>query len=236
VEDGKFLLEPRWLLGDAVLTQPSNSEPFASFASSEKVMLAVIQDPGIDRYRITARLRQLPATPDVESAQSNGQGTVGVFLGYREVRFDDGLKAKAHMALGFNDRQPAPAKPRKTHLSYFDVGQVESPLFQPVLADFTGPSARLEFVPALPGPWRTLTVDVSPGEITLHLPTGSQTIRPQDLADRCLSLENRLREACGGRQLGTQDWSPRSPVGVFVDRTRVAVERFALTPLPLAPQ
>ena len=247
IDDGKPVLEPKWLVGDAVLTPPTEAEPFATFASAETAVVALMTDPGVDRYRITARVRQRPMPPQVVAAAPSVKGLVGVVFGYRQADFPDGLKARAYMALAYTDRQPdpAPATPRKTYLAFYDRRMVQWPLAPPQVVDgaprpaaitgpvtdeWMGPNARLNFVPALPGPWRTLTVDVTPDAITLDLlgaPCPLPLAELEQKGDRLVQNQN----LSAGRDLGLHLWSPRSPVGLFVDGACVAVERFSLAPL-----
>jgi hypothetical protein len=236
VDQGHFQLEPKWLLGDAVLNRPTEEEPYTSFATRDRVMLTVMPDPGVDRYRIAAQIKQLPVTAEVESAVTNQVGFIGVYWGYREVEFPDGLKVKVFLSLWYNDYQPNPLKPRNTYLRFHHAGQVEDPAS--LLGPLPIPSAhewvnsKLDIVRSLPGPTRTLTIDVMPNEIALNLPNGRKVFPPPELETQLDRLENSLRQSCNGRVLGTQTWSPRSPVGLIVDRARIAVERFVISPLP----
>jgi hypothetical protein len=232
VDEGKFLLPTSWQYGDAVLVAPAEGERHVKFASTVRdfALLTLMPDPGTERYRLTARLRQLPYSGKGDDV---GESAVGLFWGYRESVFGDGVKARAFMALRYSEVQPNPAKVRKTYLSQFDIGQVELPLNQwPYISKLGGPSCPLDFVPQLPGPWRELTADVSAGEVTLHLPDGPRTLRAADLTAAGSELEQKMRATADGRELGLQNWSPRSPIGVYVDRSRVAVERFVIGPIP----
>lgn len=230
VENGRLQLPTAWQLGDAVLVEPTADEPFTSFASRDVALLTVMPDPGVERYRISARIHQMPVTPLIQAAISTGEPSVGIFWAYRETSFPDGTKARAFMALRFSDVQPKPEKVRKTYLSLWDLGQVETPLALPIPDKKMRDNCPLELVPQLPGPTRELTVDVAPDQLVLHLPNGSKAITATQLAENTAGLEKALSGVANGQALGTQDWSPRSPLGLYVDRSRVAVERFTITP------
>jgi hypothetical protein len=250
VDAGKLALPPSWLLADAVLTGPTADEPYLSFLSRDRAMLVLSPDPGVDRYRIVARVRQLEPPDDAAEALTKPGGVLGVFWAYREGVTPEGHKGKAYMAFEYSDFPLDPSKRRRSHLTLSDRGDLQTPLRDPrrvnaplpkeqlAAENLTSPfhrmqeNAVLDLVPKLPGPARTLVIDVTPDGITVHFPTGPRAVTAAQLAGRCERLESDFRDQIGGRPLGTQTWSPRSPVGVSADRCRVAVERFVLQPLP----
>lgn len=235
VEDGKFLVEPEWLLGDAVLNKPTADEPYSSFASRMKTMLTVMAKPDTDRYRISARLKQLPVTAEVVAPVANvNVEQVGVFWGYRHSEFRDGVKVKAHLAVGYTDYQPDPANLRASYLKLWHMAQVEDPAKTQnavTPTTHTGHNLPLEVIRTLPGPSRDLVIDVTPDWIAFQVGTTRKQVERAVIFKECESLNRDLQTLSGKPTLDVQTWSPRSPVGVFADRTRVAIERFAITPL-----
>jgi len=234
VEKGRPPAKPDWLLESPPIMPPETNDDGFSFASREMAMLVLLRDPGIDRYRITAQVchRRLSEDADMPKAVNKlSIGMLGLFWGYRVNEFPDGVKVMANMAFDYSDYQPDPANTVPRLLAYHDLGHVVHPR-EFIRDQFKmGPNAPLGVVPELDGPWRTLVVDVTPEGVTLHLPNGPKTLTAADVARRCERLEDDQLELVPGRELGTRNWSPRSPLGVFVDRGRIAVRRFAVTPL-----
>ncbi len=228
VEDGQPPATPQFLLGEAVITAPTREAPEFSFASRETVVLALSLDPGVDRYRILAEVCQLPPTPE---EPGKGGGRFGLFWGYRQKDFPDGVRARAWNRWAVHDYPTVQTTPCHVQLGVSTL--FGSATANPVPVSYEGPGLPADRALALPGRWHTLVLDVTPGGVTARLATGDPLVWPTDkIGTRYDKLLPQLNAKSGGRDLGTREWSPRSPVGVFVEGGRVAVRRFTLSPIP----
>lgn len=228
VENGRPVLQPAFVFGDAVITPPSGNEQAMSFASPGTVALAFTPDPGTDRFRITAELCQLAPSADKPNATG---AWIGIFWAYRQSEFSDGVKARAWHRLAFQDRPTELTRPSQLALGLSTHYETASEW--PAPRTSFGPGDTIDTALSLPGPWRTVVADVTPEGVTVHLPKGVQKKWSAAEIDK---KYDRLMEPFttppGSRDLGTRSWSPRSPVGVFTESGRVAVRRFVLSPIP----
>jgi hypothetical protein len=170
-------------------------------------------------------------------AQANSEkdthsGIVGVFWGYRGNKMNDGMTVAGAPAICFTEYQLNPGGPFITHrMKRMNMGYGAAPLKDGGLLQQEFESVPLDPVPILPGPWRTITVDVKPQELTCYLAGETKIVPPNAFRDDMRKFDALLTE-WARRDIRFPTYNTRRPLGIFTNGAKVAVKRFTLSPIP----
>jgi serine/threonine-protein kinase len=211
--------------------------PDGTFAALNRfdTLLELLPDPGIDRYRITAQVRQYDSTARREGGITTYQ--VGIYFGYHFQMTGDGTRIHTFSSIDVADYEPVPATRFPAQTVYCDRLVVH-----PQLLGRGGHTVILDDAPCspartLPGPWRDLEVEVTPDRIKAVF---GKTVEHDaaGIAARTATLRKTLVTPPLSQfqyVLGVNlpDWSPRRALGLRFHGTTVAVRNFIVTPLPL---
>ena len=221
-----------WLVGDAGLPdQADEGNPF-QYTSFQPAYLSLCRDPGVDSFRITAELRMIDCRAQANSEKDTHSGIVGVFWGYRGNKMNDGMTVAGAPAICFTEYQLNPGGPFITHsMKRVNMGYGAAPLKDGGLLQQEFESVPLDPVPILPGPWRTITVDVKPQELTCYLAGETKIVPPNAFRDDMRKFDALLTE-WARRDIRFPTYNTRRPLGIFTNGAKVAVKRFTLSPIP----
>jgi serine/threonine-protein kinase len=211
--------------------------PDGTFAALNRfdTLLELLPDPGIDRYRITAQVRQYDSTAVRERGITSYH--VGIYFGYHFQMTGDGTRVHTFSSLDVADYEPDPVTPFPAQIVYSDRLVVHPQLLgrgghTEILDD-----ARCSPARTLPGPWRDLEVEVTPDRIKAVF---GKTVEHDaaGIAARTASLRKTLVTPPMNQYqyvLGVKlpDWSPRRALGLRFHGTTIAVRNFIVTPLPI---
>lgn len=226
----------RWALEQGELVTPADGT--FGFLNRLDTLLELMPDPGIDRYRISAEVRQLEAVSQREGAPLTGY-SVGVYFGYDFQLAPDGVRIHSFSSVAAADYRPNPAGPVPGEITYHDHLVV-----QPRLVGRGGCSMDVAHVPSdpvamLPGPWRHFEVELTPDRIRVDFgqPFGKTVEHDSDaIQARIVALQTKLLTPPLSRfvqGVGLPAWSPRRPFGLRVVGASTAVRNVVVTPLPL---
>jgi serine/threonine-protein kinase len=223
----------RWRLGAATLGRsPVEGDGSCYFQAIETALLELLDDPGIDRYTVSAQFRYLA------SAVPATDGVVGPYFGYTEPGGPAANAFCRYYAVVTKEVKAGQVPPAEARLRVRDMTWTRRAGGAPM------PQARdfvvrpLPLLTSTPGPWRTVILEVAPERIRFRW-------KPEpDAEEQLLAELVRLDEhqfvvtttAKPGRPPDKRDvppnWSPRLPIGIWADRAAVAFRNVVITPNP----
>ena len=228
----------RWQLGAGEFGKSTSGDDACTYATNGLGLLELMDNPGIDRYRIHLEIRQ-GDTPD-------GEGKCGLYFGHSFAPGAEGVAADAFFAVAFRDHDPSVA---------LNQGQIEKQLVRfdkmilghrPTFNVDRIPVevAALKFDPAIvrPSVWRTIEVEVEPGSIHAYwkaLEGGAREEfkhgkgKPLDPEQMYQAMQTTLREDIrySNKAIVLPRWSPRMAIGVYTAGCNVSIKNFTITPL-----
>jgi hypothetical protein len=224
-----------WGLGACTVVEPKGPGTKFALRSTGFAVAEFLPDPGIDRYRVRAELRQdlktkhpVPDLPGREAASPFAR--VGLVIGHARVDAGDGAVAHALLLVGF--REPDAGEPADS-MGVTDYAMLDEPLRPPVGSHHFG--TEIPFPPAEGDepPWRVLEVEVRPTGITVRHDGRSASRSVSDI-HICMSdrVDAITRERTGKAALGLPKWHPRLPLGVWVSESQLSVRNVIIEPLP----
>jgi serine/threonine protein kinase len=205
-----------------------------SFQASHLGLLELLPDPQRTRYRFSAEVRQ--------DAAATEEAEVGVFSLYSRADTAQLDKVHCFWGVGFNDHLPPLGGVRVVKL-FSQQYRENAPGI-----DNRGRSelASLASRPALPtvgrpGPWRKITVEVTPEKVrafwgAVEAPNGPPDELLGESALDTLRRRARFVEAeharkKGGRPILDAPYAPRSPLGLYVHKSSASARRVVIEPL-----
>jgi hypothetical protein len=231
-----------WRLGAAPFGPSPTGDGSCYFETVDRALLDLLDDPGIDRYRIRADLRQVrrAGAPNAEAPRED-ESAIGVFFGRATRAAPNGDTVHAFFRVSFHDFDPKWGPGEKVN--------EQSMQFQRVLS-VTGPQrpalepnttfAGCPFLPVVrrPGNWYTIEIDVTPEEIAARWITkdgpkpltGVPPIKPVVQYAKLQATVNGLPPPPTGVTL--PQWTPRMPLGLSVGSSAITVRNVTITPLP----
>ncbi|MDY3561324.1 serine/threonine protein kinase [Gemmata sp. JC673] len=219
-----------WGLNPCPATLPEGGGNGLVLKGREGCALQLLADPGVDSYRIRAVLRQDRRTPPVGPAGSGITHVprVGIVLGYRRIKANDcTVNAFVTATICESGRNGQEAG----ELALTDCGVIEYPLERPSWCRYPNGRLPLTANETTPSP-RTLEVDVTPQKLVFRH-GGQELVRPTVIPRGWVAIEDALN---ANPQLGGQvtlgAWSPRRPVGIWVQESWATVLSFSIEPLP----
>jgi serine/threonine-protein kinase len=228
-----------WLIGAPELTTSSTGDGTCSFETHGYSLLELCPDPMTDRYRVRASIRfvESQVLAGLTGGEIIGTTSAGLYFGRRTIQ-TDGLIVHVLHAITFNDTPPLTLTGKKAQESVVRF----STMFLHEKPDgasagyFGGPSVDITKPERLPGVWRTIEIEVTSDSIRAWWmkPDGTMVKFVDMTADDIQALETNLRkkleEDSPNRGLVVQDWSPRSPLGIWNYRSRIDVKDVTVTP------
>jgi serine/threonine-protein kinase len=238
-------LKDNWLIHPATLGRSTTAGAACSFQSFHPSLLAVLNDPGLTSYRVTAELRILqgivadakgPARPAI------ALGGVGLFLGHVSGRGGDGSEAHGFLVLEFNDYLPKEmlaAGIRDGAVQPVGMLVVARPNTVPEKPRFGwGPTTRFPGTDELPAEWRVVQAEVRPSGVKFFWadhpgqePKLLAEMSADALATNYAALQNWLNQFCPDSAITLPGWTPRAPLGVWSDCAAVAIRNVTIEPI-----
>jgi hypothetical protein len=225
-------LKPAWPLGPEELHGTPADGGTCSFRSRDGRILLLLDDPGIDRYRLRAEIRQegkiREAVPEPNKPSYN---TVGLVLGYVQQKGVGDTEAHAMTVVWYSDfDHPKEVNPaRKLRLEHAAV--VTSPFRPGVILPKRGNSTPLDPPGADGPPWREIVVDVTPDGFRATCSTGSMVYSAADVARRRGDLQSTLANSRAAITAPPPPWAPRMPLGIWCYGSLVSVRNVTIEPL-----
>jgi serine/threonine-protein kinase len=243
-------LRESWLIGPTALEPSPSAENACSFESLDQALLAVLRDPGIDRYRVRFDVRILrtklvhpadpPGLPDLGEVAGRN---VGVFFGHSQAGGVDGSVAHAFFAVKLIDYFPKEVKAARITQGFVKL----EPSLIYELPDrphdtWSGSaSAPLRFPPSqtLPGEWRRIQIEVSPERVCIDW--ADQPGQPlkrlaelpaEDVHRHYSTIQGKFDSKHPQARISLPGWQPRMPLGVWSRGAGVAVRNVTIAPLP----
>jgi hypothetical protein len=231
-----------WRLGSATFGPAPTGDGSCYFETVDRALLDLIDDPGIERYRIRAELRQVRSAAALNAEVPRlGESAIGVYFGRTTRVAPTGDTVHAFFRVSFRDYDP----------NYRATGTVteQAARFERVIS-VVGPQrppqepgdtfAGCSFLPAVrrPGNWYAVEIDVTPEEIAARLVTkdgprplvGLAPFKPVGLYALLQTDVNKLPPPPIG--ITIPQWTPRLPLGVSVEGSALTVRNVTITPLP----
>jgi eukaryotic-like serine/threonine-protein kinase len=232
---------PRWTawpLGPADLVPNPADGGTCSFQATDIRVLLLLNDPGVESYRVEAEIWQRQKLVDVVPGSDKNTNEVGLVLGYAGQDGADGARVHSMMPLLFTDYDPGDGPAVRRHLQLMDLGLVSPPGLQPRNLE------TVHGVPAMPLPrdgreWRRVAVEVTPagvrvpgrnGRPQLANVAGIAARRNGPLGPNEKSLADMLAPTAGPVTL--PDWSPRMPIGIYCRESWVYLRNVTIESLP----
>jgi serine/threonine-protein kinase len=221
-----------WRVGGSLLGRADPGDGIV-FEVLDTGMLELLDDPGIDSYTLRAQIRQ--------TRSSGGADHVGVYFGHADLSATD-PPTHAFFAVWFTDRDPLapPAGPVKDQpANLVHVLRTIDPLGR--LTQHPTTFAQCMFTPVAlrPGAWRTVEIDVTPGELRARwrdehkAPKSLRGAPPMVPARKFAELQGKLNDTRPGTAILLPPWSPRLPFGVYARASAVNVRNVTVAPLPV---
>jgi serine/threonine protein kinase len=216
---------PRWSewpmsTGDLAFSDDDGGT--CSFTARGCNVLLLLDDPGVDHYRIAVELcerrKSAMVDPDTGKPKNPYSDTVGLVLGFGSQLNADNSRKYSLEEIGFSeyDREGKAPQSRQLHLRELLI--VERNPLQRSISTSRGPGTPI--APEVPGPpWRRLVLDVSSEAITAIVPTFSRALPvPEIMSNRRQLVANLHNTNLGA----SPDWSPRMPIGIWCYDAEVA--------------
>ena len=246
-----------WPLGVAELSARPDDGGTCSIISTEARVLLVLDDPGVDRYRITVELREAQKGGLLQNNPQNTKvDAVGLVFGYALQHRANGEKTYSMETIGYSDFDAKGKAPNRRELQLHEVAvREEHPLKARGLHTLHGPYVPLP--PAVPGPpWRKVTVEITPNLIRVVEPAGFRPYPVEELNNHRHKLAEDmagitmlkgmlqaklpkeqvdiLTAKLAAAQANFQPlpaWSPRMPIGIWCKDAEVAFRNLVIEAL-----
>ena len=236
-----------WLLGAPELTASPTGDGSCSYEANGYSLLELCPDPMTDRYLVRAKLRFVEVKRrDGEGGRTVGTTSAGVYFGRNTLVGNGGLIVHALFGVTFSDmpRTPPQSPPGQPPIKVPDntvrfraMLVQQRPDSTPSPSVVGGPWAVISPSDNLPGPWRTIEIEVTPDRVRARWegPDGKMA----DFADLSgdavrasyADLRQKLDAAAPGHGVQLPDWAPRAPLGIWNLRSTIDVKDVSVTPL-----
>lgn len=224
---------PRMHLEANAVGTSAQGDNACEFHAFDICLLELLNDPGIDRYRVSFEVKQLPGK-DTDTTTD----FVGVYIGYASAAAPDGATSHGMIAVTWKDRD-RPGDPKNPGVHAVNVERLGF-IQHPNRRSWIDPSrpASFKFRPnhRLPGEWRTVEVEVTPERLTLKWPAALDKTEIEWPDSRPKKEFEKLKRSLDASIFGAggvlPEWSPRMPFGVLAQRASVAVRNVSIAPLP----
>ncbi|QJW96978.1 hypothetical protein FTUN_4538 [Frigoriglobus tundricola] len=217
----------RWVRGPVLFAPAGGRGGACSYKALDLAMLDLCPDPMTDSYRLRAELCHLDVV-------GPGGHSIGLYFGRQSAIGNDGWRAEVCLNVEFTET------PKVAPLGSARLDQVmvtESPTHLPAPATRGLLGAPFTQADALPGPWRTVEVEVSPRGVKAWLglrgekpvPFGELTA---DAVRRSFTASNESSDTVGpAHGINLPAWTPRGAIGLWSINSAVAVRNLVVSPL-----
>jgi serine/threonine-protein kinase len=209
----------RWALAPATLGESLEvRDHTCGLQTMERSLLELVQDPGTDRYRLTAEVRHDRSPVLRIAATAPG---VGAYFGYR-YSGDADREEHRFFSVDLSEypiNRPASSAPNPRGARWrYAVSIREDNVSMPRRHEVNLGFFPVE-APAQPMPWRTIVVTVTPTAVRVEMP-----LEPD--GEAVTKTWEQVRRMTG------QVITPRSPLGIYASSSLVSVRNVILEPLP----
>jgi hypothetical protein len=225
VEPTALHVQPYWGLGSCDIARSSDGETRFSLRALGATILHLLPDPGIDRYRVRAELRQ------DQRMEGGSHAAFGLAVGHARVSAGGSSVLHGWMTVGFHERVSA-------GFTDLDVGFREYVAFErppkaPVKVSHLGPIMRLAAPDPGKRPWRSLEVEVGPEGIAVRHDGRTVTYAAADIQRHWSNRAYEIRAAAPAvADVSLPPWSPQLPLGLWAFQSWVSVRNVTIEPLP----
>ena len=227
-----------WRYGATEFAASPHEDGACSYETLDLALLELLDDPGIDRYRIRAEIRQGASRFAKAGAPRDDENTIGIYFSYSDPAAE-GRRCHAYFAVRFQDFDPVASQ--TNNVTQQRVGLERSLVVvhpdKPASA-FRAIWGDHLFWPAQkrPGDWRTIEIDVTPERIEARWIEGgksfafaiAESATPQK---KYGLLRKDLAELVPNSTIQIPDWRPRMPLGLVSQGSPVSVRNYTITPL-----
>jgi hypothetical protein len=218
-----------WQVGGGDVKPPAVDDPVWGVESLGPARIALLRNPGIDRYTVTAEFRQRPGT----RVQILPTAEFGLLVGGEPVPAPDGSTVATHLFVHTSDHDPYPNAPLDTRV--VDVRgavDVRGPTNRVSGGKQSLGSRRYPAAPAGDRRWRVMEAEVGPDRVEFRWRDGPGAA-PVVVAS--LGRNHLVSYAAFCRPYApaaVREWAPRAPVGIYLLRAAVDVRNVIITPAP----
>jgi hypothetical protein len=240
VAGGARLLQPdgrpraaTWPLGPEELTTSSAGGGTCGFECLDSRVLILLNDPGVDSYRVRAEIRQAKKLGDAVRGIDPAYSEVGLVLDHASQDMATGARAHILMALRFKEYDPGDGPEVVQRLELVDLGGTTSPGFATSL--FSTAKREVPYVSLKPVKtgevWRTIEARVTRAGVWVPGPKGPQFAAREGIVARRLALERKLSEGLYGAVGAFPDWKSPAKVGIWARASWVQVRNVTIEAL-----
>lgn len=235
----------RWPIGAAALGDSFTGDGACSFDANYLSLLELLDDPGIDRYQVTADIQLLytKIVPDAAGRmqlQGSAATLVGLYFGRSSPQAGDGIPAHFMFAATYNDHILAASRSQGNAVMLRTSLIVPRPEAPPLDQTATVEKSEIRFAGRdLPGDWRRLRVEIRPEGCKVfwaQRPGGPEELLADlsaaDINELYRSMAETLDAKHPGLGVPTPAWNPRTPFGIWSRGTAVAFRNVVVEPLP----
>lgn len=213
--------EPKFVYGE-------DGQIRGEFGSKDEAFVILMADPGIDRYRVRAEIRQVRKRHHENPGEKpNERERVGVFFGYAKVRGQSGTILHAYSTIGFSEYERQITGHERVSLR--DELFVQSLLqsSQTFLSSYDAPP--LPFTGNQDADVRIIGVDVIPEGIVgwVDSPAVGADWKPRDPQ----RSRSRYSQKSTMANVDVPRWSPRSAIGIYAIGSRIDIQSVTISPL-----
>jgi serine/threonine-protein kinase len=231
----------RWLLGGPELTTSQTGDGSCSYETNGISLLEFCPDPMTDRYLVRAKIRFVEHK--LAGGPPQGAVSAGVYFARNTAAGNNGLIIHKLFAVTFNDlprgpkeKPPADGSPERT-VRFRGIYLRQQPDNNPTPGTVGNKWAEINMPPNLPGPWRTIEIEVTHERVTVRwqAPDGKMTLLANQSGDEIRSLwaelHGKLDKNVPNHGVEKSGWSPRAPIGIWNYRATIDVKDVSVTPL-----
>ncbi len=233
-----------WRLDAAALGKSPMNDETCSFQSIGPGLLELFPAPGVDRYRITAEVRQIWTRDRGEQppADVGHASRTGLYFGHAQQPGTGGVSAHSFLAVWFNDWVTDSA--RKAGITRATARLDQAVIVQrpnTVPAEHTLNIASAEFSPfpnLYATEWRWVGAEVTPAGVRAlwrEKPDGPTTVLAYLPAATVRRFGTQMQDTLGklDPNAGVQlpDWHPRMPIGIWCEGSSISIRNVVLEPL-----
>jgi len=238
-------LGENWIVNSSGLSTSPAADGALNFESIQTTMLALLKDPGVERYQVTVEMKVLASKldPDNVPVSPNQLPQVGFFFGDSRVVAEDQSEAHAYFCVRFRDYLPP-------KLAGLDAGSAQLGCDCLINArerktvsesSLASASKTLRFKPSLtlPGNWKTIRAQIQPGSIKTFWKNETKDewqllseLNESQIAASMASQQAWITTHRPDLKVMLPAWSPRSAFGIWNQSSAVALRNVVVEPLP----
>ncbi len=229
-----------WNLLPSTLAVSPATEECPAFDAPQYTFLELLADPFVDRYRVTAEIRQLSGRPHDFEGRST-MSFVGLYFGHVGQPLLRGARADSALSIQFTDLQQSFPNGQlvnaNTELSSWVFTQSQGGLPR----GGGGWKKGIPFQPAerWPGPWRRVILEITPESIVAKWWDEAKSrevliykLSADEIHKLYADMTTQIQRMEPGANPGDQEWKPRLPLGIVAYKATVAFRKVSIRKLP----